>query len=169
MHDSSLKTKYSKKKIANYLKDFHSLKKAPTSDYNYKMFKRSNTTRIDLEKAHYEAELLLDEDEDSLNMKNQFMFQRIDVNIFKFFFHFFEPIDYLYLVLGILGMLICGAAYPILNYLNATVYSDIGNTSENRGSISEEEMMKLNVKEVMNNNIKQQIVCGCKSFVGEFL
>ena len=169
MHDSSLKTKYSKKKIANYLKDFHSLKKAPTSDYNYKMFKRSNTTRIDLEKAHYEAELLLDEDEDSLNMKNQFMFQRIDVNIFKFFFHFFEPIDYLYLVLGILGMLICGAAYPILNYLNATVYSDIGNTSENRGSISEEEMMKLNVKEVMNNNIKQQIVCGCISFVGEFL
>ena len=88
MHDSSLKTKYSKKKIANYLKDFHSLKKAPTSDYNYKMFKRSNTTRIDLEKAHYEAELLLDEDEDSLNMKNQFMFQRIDVNIFKFFFIF---------------------------------------------------------------------------------
>ena len=40
-----------------------SLKKSPTSDFNRKIFNRSNTTKIDIEKAHYEAKLLLDEEE----------------------------------------------------------------------------------------------------------
>ena len=169
MNGSTIKTKQSKNKIENYLKNSLSIRKAPSSEYNYKMFKRSNTTRIDLERIHYEAELLYDEEEDSINMKNQVMFQRIDVSICKFLCHLFEPIDYLYLVIGLIGFLLCGASTPVLNYLNATVYSDVGNTSENRGSVSEEEMMKLNVKETMNKNIKQQIVCGCISLVGDLL
>ena len=156
------KNKMPKKSLKNYL----SLKRAPTSNYNFEIFNRHNT-KIDLEKAHYEAELLLEED-DSL-LKEEFMFQRISVNIFQFFCHLFEPIDWLYLVLGMIGMLICGASNPVMNYLNATVYSDIGNTSENRGSLTEEEIMKLNVKEKMNSNIKKQLVCGCISLVGNIM
>ena len=81
------KNKTPKKSLKNYL----SLKRAPTSNYNFEIFNRHNT-KIDLEKAHYEAELLLKED-DSL-LKEEFMFQRISVNIFQFF------VIYLNLLIG---------------------------------------------------------------------
>ena len=55
-----------------------------------------------MEKAHYEAELLLEEEEGSTNIDNQLVFQKININIFKFFCHFFEPIDWLYFILGII-------------------------------------------------------------------
>ena len=162
-----MKVKSNNKMLKTSLKNSLSLRRAPTSNYNYEIFNRANTTKIDLEKAHYEAELLLEED-DSLP-KEEFMFQRISVNIFQFFCHLFEPIDWLYLVLGTIGMLLCGASNPVMNYINATVHSNIGNTSENRGSLTEEEIMKLNVKETMNSNIKKQLVCGCISFVGNLM
>jgi len=146
-----------------------SLKKSPTSDFNRKIFNRSNTTKIDVEKAHYEAKLLLDEEEDSFNLENQFVFKRKNISIFKFFCHLCEPIDWLYLILGIIGLLICASAGSVLAYLNATVYSDIGNTSENRGSLSEEEIMKLKVEKTMNDNIKQKIVCGVITLVGNII
>ena len=146
-----------------------SLKKLPTSDFNRKIFNRSNTTKIDIEKAHYEAKLLLDEEEDSFNLENQFVFKRKNISIFKFFCHLCEPIDWLYLILGIIGLLICASAGSVLAYLNATVYSDIGNTSENRGSLSEEEIMKLKVEKTMNDNIKQKIVCGVITLVGNII
>ena len=146
-----------------------SLKKSPTSDFNRKIFNRSNTTKIDIEKAHYEAKLLLDEEEDSFNLENQFVFKRKNISIFKFFCHLCEPIDWLYLILGIIGLLICASAGSVLAYLNATVYSDIGNTSENRGSLSEEEIMKLKVEKTMNDNIKQKIVCGVITLVGNMI
>jgi len=153
----------------NYLKNALSLRRAPTSKYNNQIYRRATTSRIDIEKAHYEAELLLDEEDDSKLMKNQYMFERKDVNIFKFYCHLFEPIDYLYLVLGIIGLLACGCTSPILSYLNATVYSDVGNSSENRNDISEEEIMKLNVKDTMNSNIKHEFIYGAISLVGNIL
>ena len=52
------------------------------------------------------------------------------------------------------------------SYLSATVFSEVGNTSENRGSLSEEELMKLTVKETMNSNIKKQMICGSIALVG---
>ena len=52
-----------------------------------------------------------------------------------------------------------------MTYLNATVFSKVGNTSESRSSLSQAELMKLNVKETMESNIKKQLVCGAISFV----
>ena len=63
-------------------------------------------------------------------------------------------------------MIVCGLANPVFSYLNATVYSDVGNTSENSGSLSEEELMKLSVKETMNSNIKKYLIFGSISLVG---
>ena len=88
-----------------YLKNTLSIKRAPTTSYNNQIYRRASTTRIDIEKAHYEAESLMDEQDDSKLMKNQFMFERKDVNILKFYCHLLEPIDYLYLVLGFIGLL----------------------------------------------------------------
>ena len=48
----------------------------------------------------------------------------------------------------------CSLAGPILSYLNATVYSKVGNTSEYRDDLHSEEIMKLNVKETMELNVK---------------
>ena len=62
--------------------------------------------------------------------------------------------------------MVCGLANPVFSYLNATVFSEVGNTSENRGSLSEEELMKLNLKETMNSNIKKQVMFGCIALVG---
>ena len=46
------------------------------------------------------------------------------------------------------------------------MFSEVGNTSENRGSLSEEELMKLTLKESMNSNIKKQLICGSIVLVG---
>ena len=94
------------------------------------------------------------------------MFEKKNVNIFKFFFHFFEPIDYLYFFLGIIGCIACGISGPLLTYINSNVYTDVGNSSENKGSLSETELMKLKVKKTMESNIKMQLIYGSISFVG---
>lgn len=154
------------KALKNYIKDSLTLKKAPTLAYNNQIYNRANTTKFDIEKAHFEAELLLDEEEDSQVRKNESIFERKKVSIFKFYCHLFEPIDWLYFILGVLGLMVCGLANPVFSYLNATVFSEVGNTSENRGSLSEEELMKLNLKETMNSNIKKQVMFGAIALVG---
>ena len=45
----------------------------------------------------------------------------------------------------------------------------MGNTSENRASLSATELMKLKVKDTMESNIKKQLVCGAISFVGTII
>ena len=94
------------------------------------------------------------------------MFESKHVSIFKFYCHLFEPLDYLFLILGLIGLMIYGLSHTILPYLNANVYSDLGNTSESRENSIEEEIMKQNVKEVMNSNIKKQCIYGSIILVG---
>ena len=145
-----------------------SIKRELTSGYNHKIFNRANTTYYDIEKAHYEAQLLLDDDPEAYE-RNQFLFERMHISFFKFYFHLFEPIDYLYLILGIIGSAIRGLVSPVMTYLNATVFSNVGNTSESRASLSATELMKLKVKDTMESNIKKQLVCGAISFVGTII
>ena len=98
------------------LKNEISLKKAPTSRFNNQIYNRSNTTKIALEKAHYEAELLLEEEGDPTDMKNKTMFPQKKVSIFKFYCHLLEPIDWLYFTLGVIGLIIYELANPVLSF-----------------------------------------------------
>ena len=98
-----------------------SIKRELTSGYNHKIFNRANTTYYDIEKAHYEAQLLLDDDPDAYE-RNQFLFERMHISFFKFYFHLFEPIDYLYLILGIIGSAIRGLVSPVMTYLNTRLF-----------------------------------------------
>ena len=100
-NDRAIKSILSNKVHKDSIKKAVSLTKSPTAEYNYQILKHSNS-KIDMEKAHYEAELLLEEEEGSTNIDNQLVFQKININIFKFFCHFFEPIDWLYFILGII-------------------------------------------------------------------
>ena len=58
---------------------------------------------------------------------------------------------------------------PILGYINSNVYSDVGNSSENKESLSAEEFIKKQVEETMNTNIKRQLICGAISFIGNLM
>ena len=157
------------KQFKNPLKNALTIKRAPSVLYNNQIYRKA-TTKFDIEKAHYEAELLLDEEEDNSELlKNQSMFDRKDVSIFKFYCHLLEGIDWLFLILGILGILVCALAGPVLSYLNATVYSRVGNTSENRSDLTSEQIMKLNVKETMESNIKKQMMYGSFSLIGNII
>ena len=57
------------KNLRSKLDNDLNLKRAPTRSYNHKFYRRA-TTRFDLEKADYEAELMMEEDE-SANLYNQ--------------------------------------------------------------------------------------------------
>ena len=155
------------KNLRSKLDNDLNLKRAPTRSYNHKFYRRATTT-FDLEKAHYEAELMMEEDE-SVNLYNQSMFQRKHISICKFYFHLFEGIDWLYFILGLIGCIIRGVAGPVMTYLNAIVFTNIGNTSEERTSLTAEQIMKLKVKDTMESNIKKQLVSGAVTFFGSVM
>ena len=159
-----MQTLQSKKNIRKNV----AIKRELTSGFNHKIFNKANTTYYDIEKAHYEANLLLEGDEEAY-ARNEFLFERKHISICKFFYHVFEPIDYLYLILALIGCLIRGLSGPVMTYLNAMIFSNIANTSENRANLSQTELMKINVKDKMESNIKKQLVCGAISFVGTII
>ena len=117
----------------------------------------------------YETELLIDEKDNSSIQNNQLMFDKKKVTLFKFYYHILEGVDWIFLILGVLGILACSLAGPILSYLNATVYSKVGNTSEYRDDLPSEEIMKLNVKETMELNVKKQMIYGSASLAGNIV
>ena len=158
----------STKSIRNAIQNSMTIKRAPTSNYNY-LLKHSITNRIDYEKAHYEAELLLNEEDDSQIFNNQSIFQRKSISFFKFYCHLFDPLDWLFFCLGVLFCIILGIASQIINYLNSNVMSKIGITSEFRNSPEEEEAMKANVRDTLNHYIKLEIIFGIISITSETL
>ena len=153
-----------KKIIENELIKEISLKRSLTSNYNYKILKR-NTSIKSLEKFHYELELLPREEENSKIEQDQILFEKKNISLFKFFHHLFEPKDLLYFIIGIVGSIASGIINPIICYLDATVYSEIENTSEDRDSIIELEEMLLMVEKTMNDSIKKELIYGAVSLV----
>ena len=152
-----------------YLKNTFRLSKAPLPNYNKRIFRKFVSNKWDIERAHYQAGLLLDQKYDSEFIKSQALFQRKKVGIIKFHLHFMEGIDWLFLALAIIGIFISALASPLLSYLNAIIFSNVKNTSEERGNLTEEEIMKLNVKEQMNSNIKKRLIFGSIELVGNII
>ena len=145
------------------------LKKAPSVDFNHQVMKRKHTSQIDLEKAQREAqELLAGGDADQI-MKDKLMFEKQSVSLFRIYSHLFEPIDWLFLVLALIGSIGAGISMPIMSYLSSDVYSDVGNTSESRDTTANIEAMKSIVKKTMNDQIKKQLIYGAVSFVCNFM
>ena len=111
-------------------------------------------------------ELLLVEEDNSEDLKMKSMLKTKNVSIFKFYCHLFEPLDYLFIIPGLIGLMIYGLSHTILPFLNSNVYSELGNTSECRENSIVEEIMKQHVKEVINSNIKKQCIFGLIILVG---
>ena len=147
------------------------LKKAPSVDFNHQMvkMKRKHTSQIDIEKAQREAVALLSEGDADQIMKDKLMFEQQSISLFRIYGHLCEPIDWLFLALAIIGSIGSGISMPIMSYLSADVYSDVGNTSESRDTQANIEAMKSIVKKTMNDQIKKQFIYGALSFLCNFM
>ena len=143
------------------------LKKVMTSSHNREILRRAMTTRINLDKANYDSELIWENEK--VNIEDQEVFEKKKISIFKFYYILFEPIDWVFLIIGLIGCLASGVSTPLIYYLNALVYTDVGVTSEKRDSESEEELMKEQVRETMNENIKKQFIYGSIALVDNFI
>ena len=145
------------------------LYRAPSADFNHQIMKRKHTSQLDLEKAKREAMQLLKEGDANQIMKDKLMFEKQSVSIFRIYCHLFEPIDWLFAVLAIIGSLGAGISMPLMSYLTSDVYSDIGNTSESRDTALDIQAMEEIVEDTMNDQIKKQLIYGAISFVCYFL
>ena len=145
------------------------LHRAPSADFNHQIMKRKHTSQLDLEKAKREAMQLLKEGDANQVMKDKLMFEKQSVSLFRIYCHLFEPIDWLFAVLAIIGSLGAGISMPLMSYLTSDVYSDIGNTSESRDNTLDIQAMEEIVEDTMNDQIKKQLIYGAISFVCYFL
>ena len=72
-------------------------------------------------------------DEEELD-KDDLIFEKKSISIFRIYCHLFEGIDWLLAFLGIVGSLGAGVSMPLMTYISSDIYSDVGNTSERRYS-----------------------------------
>ena len=83
------------------------LKKSYTSSFNNKVLRKATTLRIDPEKAFYDSELIWENE--NISSEDE-LFPRRKISPFKFYFHLFEPIDWLFFIIGIIGCLATGVS-----------------------------------------------------------
>ena len=141
----------------------------PLSDFDYQVMKRKRSSQVDLKKAQLEAQKLLAEGDADQLMGEKLMFEKQSVSLFRIYCHLCEGIDWLFLFLAIIGSIGAGISMPLMSYITSDVYSDVGNTSENRDTEMNLEAMKAVVKKTMNDQIKKQLIYGALSFICHFL
>ena len=152
----------SRKEIINAV----NLKKSRTSTFNRDILHRATTLKINTEKAVYDSELI--QVSEVVSAEDE-LFPRKKISPFKFYFHLFEPIDWILFIIGIIGCLATGVSKPLIYYLNSQVYSSVRNTSEQKEGATEEEIMKANVKDTLNSNIKKQLIYGTIALSDNFI
>ena len=158
----------------NFKTEDNSFKQFFPNNHNYEISDEI-TNYEDIAKAQLEADKLLNEFDEHSITNNNLIFNKQSVSLLKIYKHFFEPIDWVFLFLAILGGIGAGVCQPIIFYLNSAVFSSIGNTSEEiiSGPPQIVEMIKQLRKEsihkTMNKNVRKQLIFGAISFVSNFL
>ena len=66
--------------------DSISLKRAPTSTYNRRAYRRGISNQIDFDKAQHEAEMMLESEGEEF-MERQSMFKAKNIGLFNFYCH----------------------------------------------------------------------------------
>ena len=135
------------------------------SDEEKKLSRRSSSN-FDLEELRREAEEMRDLKNAESELKKKLMFEEKDIKIHTIYFHLMEKIDYLYLILAIIGSLGAGLSLPIMAYISSDLMGDIGNTSE----YADDPLILIDrVKRAFNTQIKRFLIFGAISFVCNFL
>ena len=138
------------------------------SDYLPQRLNKKASTYVDLELAKLEANQLLSGDNANNELKKNLLFEEKSISLFRLYTHLCYPIDYLYMILGIIGSIGSGITMPLLAYMMSDLFSDIGNTSENITMEDIEEMKKI-VEKSMNKTIKRFMIFGVITFASNFL
>ena len=138
--------------------------------------KTSQKLEKKIEKSRQRTEDLVREETEEKLMKKSLIFEPQSINLFRIYNHFFEPIDYLFIVLAIIGSIGAGLATPLLFLISSDVFNSIGNTGENKNIRAPPHILKMiqeqrieSINFTMNRNIKRQIIYGIISFVSNFL
>ena len=138
------------------------------SNYIPRKLSKKASTYVDLELAKMEAGHLLSGDNADSELKKNLLFEEKSISLCRLYTHLCYPIDYFYMVLGIIGSIGSGITMPLLAYMMSDLFSDIGNTSESVTMVDIEEMQSV-VKKAMNKTIKRFMVFGAVTFVTNFL
>ena len=145
---------------------------------NGKRIEPISITNFDLKsnKSIFEAEELLKEGGEEIEMRERLLLEPQSISLIQIYLHFFETIDYLFLILAIIGGIISGVCLPMLFYYSSENFSQIGNTEETRNIRAPPQVLEMILQEMhdgirksMNKNIKRQLVVGAIAFVSNFL
>ena len=131
-----------------------------------KHMSRKTSSFYDYEELRKEAEEMRDLKNAEEELKKNLMFEEKDISLFHIYHHLAEPIDYLYMVLAIIGSIGAGVAMPIMSYFSADLFSDVGNTSEYSDDI---EKLKDRVEDAFDTQIKRFLIIGVIMFFANFL
>ena len=126
---------------------------------------RRTSSFYDLEELRREAEEMRDAKNAEDELKKNLMFEEKDISIFHIYFHLAEPIDYLYMVIAIIGSIGAGLTMPIMSYLSTDLFSEVGNTSEYSTDITK--LMDI-VKHAFDKQIKRFLIVGVIMFFCHF-
>ena len=148
------------------------------TDNNLETLETMPSYEIETQKAQIEAEDFLKKGEEEILNKEKFLFEPQSISLFRIYNHFFEPIDWIFLVLAIIGALGNAASIPALMYIGSDAFTEVRNTGEQREAIANLpphiqkmilETMNQSIRESMNRSIKRQLIAGAISFVCNFL
>ena len=127
---------------------------------------RKASSFYDIEELKKEADELRHKDFAEAELKKKLMFEQKDISLFYLYRHLAEPIDYFYMLLAAIGSIGTGVAFPVMAYVNADLFADVGNTSEY--STDYLKLMDL-VENAFNKEIKRFLILGAVAFISNFL
>ena len=128
---------------------------------------KKKSTYVDIEKAKREADDLL-KGKDPSNAKSNLLFNEKKISIFHLYGHLNRPVDYFFMFFALIGSVGSGISMPMQAYISSDLFSDVGNTSENRDITNIQQMISL-VKEVFDRQIKRFLIFGAIAFACNFL
>jgi ATP-binding cassette subfamily B (MDR/TAP) protein 1 len=118
---------------------------------------QQNSTQRDLSKNHAKKEKKKDSE------------KNVKISIFRLYGHLNRPIDYLYMILALIGSIGSGISMPIQAYISSDLFSDVGNTSENIYSNIDKNIIYENIEKAFNRQINKLLTFGAVSFICTFL
>ena len=99
------------------------------------------------------------------NDENELKIKKI--SIFKLICHLNMPIDYFFIILGVIASIGSGISLPMQIFISSELISEVGNTSEIISS--EENKMRNLLEKSFDNKIKRLLIYGSISFACNFL
>jgi len=126
---------------------------------------RRTSSFYDMEELRREAEEMRDAKNAEEELKKNLMFEEKEISIFHIYHHLAEPIDYLYMVLAIIGSIGAGLTMPIMSYLSTDLFSDVGNTSEYS---DDTDKLRDRVEDAFDKQIKRFLIVGVIIFFCHF-